>query len=297
MKTLNDNTTILNRAEAWAASLWREAGQRWTERSGQDLNYRRFVVHPAVSGLLGEFCGGSPLDIVELGCGDGILLDEPSLKGRMAGGGSYLGVDRAPEFLAAARKKHPEAWCRFIEASLEDDDFADRIGSYGVSWNCALTIFAVQEIPGIESLVGNAAAILGDGAFFLLVTVHPDFGDWLRDTGRMPPVTELDPAEPNAPAPWRWAGSYPIVDEPREPFHLPYFHRTAVDYETILSAHGLSTVTVRELPDPAGDLPRLVREGISPFADFPANLYWPRIGEAPSSLAILSRKEAPREAS
>ncbi|MCD6307984.1 MAG: class I SAM-dependent methyltransferase, partial [Candidatus Latescibacteria bacterium] len=212
------------------------------------------------------------------------------------GGGSYLGVDKAQEFLAAARKKHPEAWCRFIEDSLEDDDFANRIGSYGISWNCALSIFAVQEIPDIGALMENAAAILGDGALFLLVTVHPDFGDWLRDTGRMPPVTELDPAEPNSSAPWRWAGSYPIVDESREPFHLPYFHRTAPDYEAILSAHGFLTVTVQELPDPSCDLPRLVRKGISPFANFPANLYWPRIGDAPSSLAILSRKGAAREA-
>jgi hypothetical protein len=94
-----------------------------------------------------------------------------------------------------------------------------------------------------------------------------------------------------APELWRWAGRYPIVDEPREPFYLPYFHRTVNDYRMAFQLAGFSVLNISEIPE-AGDRILLKEKGISPFIPFETNRYWPRIAEEPSALLIVAVKEA-----
>ena len=102
----------------------------------------------------------------------------------------------------------------------------------------------------------------------------------------IPPGQNKDEARTPA---WRWAGYYPIMDEPREAFFLPYFHRTVEDYRSALEGSGFIIERILEFPD-SKQIPSLLKRGISPFAPFKNNLYWPRIGEAPSSLAFITHK-------
>ena len=91
---------------------------------------------------------------------------------------------------------------------------------------------------------------------------------------------------------WRWAGYYPIVNEPHETFFLPHFHRTIQDYRSLLERFGITVENIIELPEKKNDLPRMVKQRVSPFTKFKNNLYWPRISEAPSAIAIIARKES-----
>ncbi len=288
-RTTNDMTA---RAVEWSENLWKAAEQRWEHRSGQDLNYRRLVVHPALNDLFDSHYGaGRHPRVIEPGCGDGSFLDDPRLKGRIAAGGTYLGMDREPELLGIAAEKHHEPFCRFVRAAMEDD-FTEKARAGGRSFDCAVSVFAVQELPDFEGLAQSLSSLLEPEACIMIITVHPEFGDWLRNTGTMNVAKNLTPGPTDeAPAKWRWAGEYPIVDEPREPFPLPYFHRTIHDYASALAACGIKVVEIKELPDPDRDLPGLVKEGTPPFSAYPTNVYWPRIGEAPSSVAIVARKE------
>jgi len=38
-------------------------------------------------------------------------------------------------------------------------------------------------------------------------------------------------------------------------------------------------------------MPRLLEQCISPFWEFDTNVYWPRIAEGPSSIAIIAHAE------
>jgi hypothetical protein len=100
---------------------------------------------------------------------------------------------------------------------------------------------------------------------------------------------------PDSPTtPWRWAGEYPIVDEPSGIIYLPHFQRSITDYEMLMKSYGIAVEAIVELPDTRHDLPNLVKQGVSPFKAFEGNSYWPYIGEAPSALAFIMRKDSER---
>jgi hypothetical protein len=79
------------------------------------------------------------------------------------------------------------------------------------------------------------------------------------------------------------------VDDPREPFFLPYFHRTEEDYRDTFLRAGFAVREMRGIPGP--ETRGMLRErGISPFIPFETNRYWPLIAEEPSALLIIAVK-------
>ena len=277
------------RARSWAASLWDEASRRWTGREGQDRNFRKYVVHPALRVAFRERFPGRDLSLVDLGCGDGAFLDDPENRELIGDGGVYCGVDVSGELIAAAQRRHPEVLSLYIRGDLSDPETVERVVRTGIVWDAALSIFVVQEMPEAVSLLDTLARILKPGGLALVLTVLPSFGDWLRDEGHMPVEEDLVPDGGGSPGFWRWAGRYPIVDEPREPFHLPYFHRTVEDYRAAFGNAGFRDIEMREIP---GDHARddLTACGMSPFAPSETNVYWPRMGGAPSALLVIAVK-------
>ncbi|MFC1490958.1 class I SAM-dependent methyltransferase, partial [Candidatus Latescibacterota bacterium] len=258
--------------------------------TGQDKSYREHVIYPALEKILSLRFRSGGLRILDLGCGDGIFLDNPEVWKLLTGERAYLGVDVSGELLARAEKKHSADNIEFFEGNLSESGLAGSINAMGKDWNCALSVFAIQEIPDINSVMRNIAGSIGSGAYVVLVTVHPDFAEWLLEAGRMRLAESISGGNDEDTSLFRWAGYYPIVDEPDESFYLPYFHRTIEDYENIMIGHGLLPSETLELPDKK-DLAELVQQGISPFKKFAGNDYWPKIGEQPSALAIIARKE------
>ncbi len=287
---------LIARAESWVENVWQDVSSRWSARSGQDKSYRWHVIHPALVRILKKLYPKRHLRILDLGCGDGVLLDDPDTVELFSGDGRYLGVDISPELLEKARGHHHEENVSFLQGNLSDHDLARRILDREIfdrekEWDCTLSIFAVQEIPDIESFMDNLSKLLDKCSRAVILTVHPDFAEWLERTGIIQVVNELNGFNENMKPQWRWVGLYPIVDEPDETFYLPHFHRTLEDYRSLMKKHGIAIEQVIEIPDKHNELPLLVKQGFSPFAPFEKNIYWPRIGEEPSALAIIARKE------
>jgi len=287
MKT---SENIINNAEAWVKTVWNEALSRWSVRAGQDKSYRWHVIYPAIVNILNKSFQNRYLRILDLGCGDGIFLDSQNTGELITNDGAYLGVDISGELIEKARERHNENNVGFLVGNLSDTDLARRILNRETVWDCVLSVFVIQEIPDIESFMGNLERILKTGAFALIVTVHPDFALWLKETGRMQITGEHANFHGKESPPWRWAGYYPIVDEPNEAFFLPYFHRTTEDYRSLMERFGIIVEKIIELPD-KNDLPLLIKQEFSPFIEFEHNIYWPRICEEPSALVIIARKE------
>jgi len=292
MTTLRENPSILlAEAESWVETVWHAASARWSGRSGQDKSYRSHVILPAVADIVRELYGDRRLRTLDMGCGDGILLEDSRTVDFTLSLGVYLGVDINPELIERARLRHQGEHIRFLHGDLTDSGLARRIARFSAVWDIILSIFVVQEIPDIAAFLRTLEHVLGQDSRAVLVTVHPEFAEWLNAQGHVKIEGRLGGAGGNDSPPWRWAGLYPIVDEPGEPFHLPHFHRTVEDYRALCRRWGLIVEEIRELPDRHHSLPQLVAEGRSPFAPFPTNVYWPRIGESPSAVALIIRKE------
>ena len=167
---------------------------------------------------------------------------------------------------------------------------AHRIAGVGEIWDAVLSVFVIQEVPDLDTFLENLARITSPGCLVIVVTVHPAFAEWLLDEGRMLTESAFKPV-PGDETTWRWAGYYPIVDEPLEPFYLPYFHRSIEDYREAFARAGLKICDIRDIPNRKHDLPRLRELRVTPFIPFDTNLYWPRIAEEPSACVITALRE------
>lgn len=284
----------LRHAEKWAQSLWNTSGDRWTTRTGQDITYRSRVVHPALERMIDQRLPQGPLFLLDLGCGDGILLEDARFLDRTVHGGKYLGIDMGPDLLSAAYHHHHEGGIRYLRSDLTDPGLPDTVFNLGDRWNCVVSVFVVQEIPDIAAFFRNLKQLLAPDTFAVIITVHPVFAEWLRDNGQLPVEDDVRPEESFGLPLWRWAGSYPIVDEPTAGFSLPHFQRTADDYRRFITEAGLRVESITEAPS-IEELTRFRAEGFSPFREFPGNAYWPGIVEAPSSIAFTITREMSRE--
>jgi len=283
---------------AWSDRLWRAARERWTTRKGQDRNFRRFVIHPALGRIIRAWFHDAPVNVLDLGCGDGVFLDDEVGRGVIERGGTYTGLDIADDILESARSRHNGEGISFICGDLNDAGLSSMPGLAGKRWDCILSVFAIQEVPRLDSFCRVLYETAGDDTIAAIVTVHPDFAQWLYDNGSMAPEDTLAPPQEKERRVdlWRWAGHYPIVDEPGEPFYLPYFHRTLTDYRETFERHGFIIEEVRELPESLDACERLTKEKITPFVNFDNNVYWPRMAEAPSAIVFTVRKSRAEKA-
>jgi len=290
--TVSPHTSLCRDAEGWAHSLWKEAESRWVGRGSQDRSYRYLAVYPFLFSVIRMLRKRNPLTILDLGCGDGSMLDDERFRELVGDDCRYLGVDVSGMLLDTAQKHHQSDNISFCEKHLTDPDLVEAVTGNGAFWNCVVAVFVIQEIPDLQAFLRNISRILSPESVALFVTVHPDFADWLLEQGRIRPVESLAPDPGDSAPPWRWAGGYPILDEPDEPFLVPHFQRTTDDYTALIESAGLKTDLIAEIPNHR-ELADLVAQGMSPFKPFPANVYWPRIGEHPSSLGMIVRKGEP----
>ena len=98
--------TIINKAEIWVESMWHDAYTRWSERSGQDKSYRWRVIHPVIVNFIKNSYQDRHPHILDLGCGDGVFLDDQTTRELISGDGVYLGIDVSSKLLERARIIH-----------------------------------------------------------------------------------------------------------------------------------------------------------------------------------------------
>lgn len=287
--TKNDND-LISTAVSWAESIWKEASLNWVFRSGQDLNFRNYIIHPFLEKTLSEILGNNPAHILELGCGDGILLDSPGIKALTEVKGSYTGVDTSEVLLDKAEKNHNGSSLKFVETNLSNEEAYRIISQQNSGWNCIISVFVIQEVANVKAFIKNIAGLMSESVFTVIVTVHPDFAAWLMREKKMDENSELRSSENCLDSQWKWAGRYPIVDENHGTFFLPYFHREISDYSDLFRSEGLEIFKIVELPS-RENIKSLVEKKISPFVSFNGNDYWPEMGVNSSAIAFIIRKE------
>ena len=109
--------------------------------------------------------------LYDLGCGDGIILDDQESRELLAENGDYLGVDVSSELLEKARGRHHEKNVSFLQGNLSDNDLVQKIISRNNMWDCIISVFVIQEIPDIESFVINLKQLLDFVSVAIIVTV------------------------------------------------------------------------------------------------------------------------------
>jgi 2-polyprenyl-3-methyl-5-hydroxy-6-metoxy-1,4-benzoquinol methylase len=280
---------ILNNTDDWVKSLWNDSAKRWSNRIGQDKKYRKYIINPFISKILTEKYDNGEISLLELGCGDGAIWEEKKISDIFHKKGKYLGVDISTELINDASIKNIAPNLEFLQCDLVSPDAVETITAIEKKWDLILSVFVVQEVPDIDSFMKNTAEMMNSNTTSLIITVHPDFAVWLEKNSRMKTAEQIVTCYDDKMPLWRWAGYYPIVDEPYETFYLPYFHRTVEDMNYFFNKYGLEAYNIIELPE-KNHISELVKNGISPFKPFEYNSYWPRMGVAPSALAFMLRK-------
>lgn len=288
---MREKTDIMDNASAWVQSVWQNAQSNWAGREGQDRAYRVHVIIPAVCRLLAGYFPGKNIGILELGCGDGALLESNDFQRLFGDEGFYHGIDIAEPLLESARKKHTARNVTFQHGNIADPSLPDTVQSRYTKADAVVSVFMIQEVPNLDVYMRNLSRLTLPGALAVTVSVHPDFADWLASEDRLPIEKKLGGDSEFTAFQWRWAGLYPIVEEVNGTFYLPHFHRTTEDYKMYLKRYGFSIERIIDLPEPTKEIPRLVQGGVPPFTPFADNQYWPRIGEAPSAVIYVARKE------
>ena len=105
------------------------------------------------------------LNILDLGCGDGSLINFLSKRYT-----TVLGVDGAEKMIEIARKKYPQLTERFLVEDITkpfsfDDDLFD----------IAICNMVLMDLENIETTIKETFRILRHGGIFILTINHPSF--------------------------------------------------------------------------------------------------------------------------
>lgn len=291
--------SILEKVRRWAERSWADALISWKERPPQDFAYRKYVVEPAVSKIIRQLDLNKSSSIAEIGCGDGAhtlfwreQLDSLGLKDV-----TILGVDLLESLIDKAKRKiigYRNIYFEVCDVSSEDviKLIMDRIGTPHV----IIAMFLLQDVPDLEGVLKTVITSLKKNGHFIAVFVHPDFAMHLLKIGQVK-VTSADkdiPDEyitPTGIVQWRFRGYYPIAQEDKPPFYVPYFHRSLKDYHEAFKKTGLTVLESIPLMPDKGRIATLEKEKVLPFVQIEWNIYWPMIVKEPSSMLIHAVKQ------
>ena len=126
----------------------------WARKPGHDSYWRfhrdRFL----------ELLPTPPLDVVDLGCGEGRLSRDLTALGYKT-----VGIDASPLMIAAAREADPGG--RYDVANAFDTGLA------GASVDVVAAFMSLQDIDDMPAAVSEAARLLRPGGWFCISIVHP----------------------------------------------------------------------------------------------------------------------------
>jgi SAM-dependent methyltransferase len=120
----------------------------------------------------------TPLRLLDVGCGVGLLLDYIQAHGQ-ADAWDYTGLDISPAMIAEARRRHPHT--RFMARDLIADPDVDEAYDYAVL-NGVFTVrrdVAHEEMEAfVQTLLSAVWARCRVGLAFNVMSIHVD---WMRD--------------------------------------------------------------------------------------------------------------------
>jgi SAM-dependent methyltransferase len=127
-----------------------DAYARWA-RSGADASFQ-----PTLATLL-ELLPPPPLDILDVGCGEGRVGRE-----LIARGHRVVGVDSDARMVELATERHPA-----FAAEAANLPFAD------ATFRCVVTVHTLMEIVDLQPAVNEIARVMRPGAVAVAIVEHP----------------------------------------------------------------------------------------------------------------------------
>ncbi|BCX50132.1 methyltransferase domain-containing protein [Haloferula helveola] len=202
-------------------------------KKGSD--YHRHVVLPAAIEMIGNVRGARVLDLC---CGQGVFV--PLLLD--AGAKEVVGVDASPRLIDSATERftdEPRVRMLVADACL-DGDWADG------SFDAAVSLMAVHDVPDLPAMCHNMAAALRPGGRFVAIFMHPCFRiprqtHWGWDEGRKLQYRRVDRYGVDL--------EIPIVTHPGKGggSETIFYHRPLGEVLTAFGAEGLAISETREL--------------------------------------------------
>lgn len=215
---------------------WDQVAQ-WYDRlvGNEGSDYHKNIIIPACLEQLGEIKGLRVLDVC---CGQGFA-------GKImtkAGAAMVHGIDASPQLIASARQRAESVKNLSYEVAdaCAAGDWSD--GSYDI----ALNIMAVHDVPNLPGLCQNLARSLKRGGRALMVFMHPCFrvpkqSHWGWDQQQMIQYRRMDR--------YGSALSIPIVTHPGRASGetTTFYHRPLPEYFQAMKQAGLVVTDCREL--------------------------------------------------
>jgi ubiquinone/menaquinone biosynthesis C-methylase UbiE len=120
--------------------------------------------HVVIPGTLNWLASSSPLKLVDLACGQGVLARH------LPRSASYLGIDASPSLIRTAQEANQNRNHKFLRADLTEPlSLPERDFSH------ATIILALQNSAKPDLMLKNAAQLLQKGGKLILVLSHPCF--------------------------------------------------------------------------------------------------------------------------
>ena len=268
-------------SETWAKDIWEKASNNWNSRK-QDKNYREYLVHPTLKRTLSQINVEKGVH-ADIGCGEG---DETYfLKNLLKKKGfeRFIGFDTNKNFVDTARKEYSEIEfynSKDISLFVEENNLEGKV-------DLVTSLFVLQDSPQIWYLVEEQSRMLKEKGMSLNLIVFPQFAEALNEKGflKLPTCVNRNRIDN-----YLFAAEYPIVEQEKEPFWVPYFHRNLSDYIQLIETY-FYIDSVQSLKPSKELLRKSFDKNISPFCFEKNNVYWPEISEIPSSVIIKGIKK------
>ena len=157
---------------AWRAVIWEEYAQEHPHFIGED------VVSELLEKLLRYLNElGKQFSIIDLGCGDGILLYALHSKGLLRNASRVVGVDISEERIRRLRSFRP-----FAEGIV--GDVCDLKQVLDNSFDVAISTQVIEHVPDDSRMLGEIQRILKPGGYFYVSTVvKKRYGVWVYYEG------------------------------------------------------------------------------------------------------------------
>ncbi|UCV22555.1 class I SAM-dependent DNA methyltransferase [Ferribacterium limneticum] len=147
---------------------WNSLSRFWRDYAHDDSFHLQ--VHARVqAGVLHHTSDTGAHSVIDLGCGSGELLVNLRKARRWA---NIAGVDFCPTMIARAKRSDFTGWpkIRFHIADIEDD-LAAQLHDEDHVFDCATSVFVVDEAGLPAAFFRSAAAVLREGAIFICATL------------------------------------------------------------------------------------------------------------------------------
>jgi len=192
-----------------------DATQRNLEYYGRSLegqdDYWRFMAAPRfrVRTLVREAARTGAANLVDLGCGNGILLAEVA---RRLPGVELAGVDLSPALIERNRRERPEVSWHTLDLDRPGAVPEELAGGFDV----VVASEVIEHVERPEALLGNARSLAAPGATLLLTTQSGPMRETERRVGHVRHFSRTEMTCSLAAAGWRpvrvWNAGFPFHD-------------------------------------------------------------------------------------